>query len=97
MATGNRPPGRPKGTPKTGGRQKGTPNKVTSDVRQFCLGVLADEDYRENLKKRARAGDLAPAVECMLWHYAHGRPKEQVEVSGAGGGPIMLAWADSES
>lgn len=29
----NNAPGRPRGTPKTGGRQKGTPNKVTKAVR----------------------------------------------------------------
>ena len=30
-------------------------------------------------KKRLIAGKLAPAVECMLWVYAKGKPKETVE------------------
>ena len=28
---------------------------------------------------RANAGELPPAIEAMLWHYAYGKPKEQVE------------------
>ena len=41
-----RRPGRPKGLPKTGGRPKGTPNRVTARVRakleRFVNGHLAD-------------------------------------------------------
>ena len=36
------------GAPKTGGREKGTPNKVTSDVRAMILATLdraGGEDY----------------------------------------------------
>ncbi len=33
----NNPPGRPKGTPKTGGRQKGTPNKVTALLKEAII------------------------------------------------------------
>ena len=32
---------RPKGTPKTGGRAKGTPNKTTKEVKEW-LNVLLD-------------------------------------------------------
>lgn len=32
--------GRKPGTPKTGGRQKGTPNKVSADVKQMVLEAL---------------------------------------------------------
>ncbi len=35
---------RPKGTPKTGGRQKGTPNKTTASVREMILGALDAKD-----------------------------------------------------
>lgn len=37
--------GRPtgtRGTPKTGGRRKGTPNKVTREAREFCRQTLLD-------------------------------------------------------
>lgn len=35
--------GRPKGTRKTGGRQKGTPNKVTKETREVLADILQDE------------------------------------------------------
>ncbi len=33
-------PGRPRGQPKTGGRKKGTPNKITGDLRGWLAGFL---------------------------------------------------------
>lgn len=32
---------RPKGLPKTGGRQKGVPNKINRDLKEMILGALA--------------------------------------------------------
>ena len=74
-----KPCGRPKGTPKTGGRQRGTPNKATVEAKQACAEIVDDPQYRARLVERARAGALAPAVETMLWHYAKGRPREIIE------------------
>jgi hypothetical protein len=31
------------------------------------------------LAQRLKAGKLAPAIECRLWHYAKGKPKEPIE------------------
>lgn len=31
---------RPKGTPKTGGRQKGTPNRTTASIREWLIDVI---------------------------------------------------------
>jgi len=36
-APAKRPPGRPKGLPRTGGRAKGTPNKATSLSRDYIV------------------------------------------------------------
>ena len=44
---------RPKGIAKTGGRQKGTPNKYTGELRQMILGALDDAGGRGYLKARA--------------------------------------------
>jgi len=32
------------------------------------------------LRKRLIAGKLAPAVECMLWWYAKGKPTERLDL-----------------
>jgi hypothetical protein len=42
--------------------------------------------------RRLIAGDQPPAVEVMLWHYAKGKPKDQVEVLGATQGPLVISW-----
>ena len=38
---------------KTGGRRKGTPNKVTAEARAVCAAILDDPTYRTNLTARA--------------------------------------------
>ena len=89
-------PGRPKGIPKTGGRQKGTCNKTTLEVREFARSLLETPTYKASLIARLEAGILSPAVESMLWHYAHGKPRETVELTGADGGPIELTTLSLE-
>jgi hypothetical protein len=74
------------------GRKKGVPNKATAEVRAACAAIVDDPAYLRQLHARAKAGTLAPAVECMLWHYAKGKPKEQVEHSGR----FELVWAEDE-
>ena len=73
---------------KTGGRRKGTSNKVTAEAKAVCAAIVDDPTYRKKLIVRAKAGELAPAIEAMLWHYAYGKPKEQVEHAGG----ITLSW-----
>jgi hypothetical protein len=65
---------------KTGERRKGTPNKATVEVKTACAQLVDDPRYRTTLATRLRAGRLAPAIECMLWHYAKGQPVERVEL-----------------
>ena len=44
---------RPKGQPKIGGRQKGTPNKVTGELRQMILNCLDNCGGVEYLQRQA--------------------------------------------
>lgn len=78
--TGSPPVGRrfAKGNPGGPGRPAGTPNKATLAVREVCAAIVEDPAYRKKLRARALAGDLAPAVETMLWYYRYGKPKETV-------------------
>lgn len=80
MANGTR--GRPKGLPKTGGRKKGTPNKINTDLRGMIIGALSDVGGREYL---ARQAEENPAAFMSLVGRVLPR-----EVVGEGGGPIQV-------
>ena len=66
---------------KTGGRLPGSLNKAIVEAREGCAELVDDPEYRRRLGERLRAGELSPAVECMLWHYAKGKPKEEVQAA----------------
>lgn len=73
---------------KTGGRQKGTPNKIGRDVRDVFrqLGGMDGEAYAEQLHSIATAphGDVHARLKALaiIVPYVWGRPKEQVELTG---------------
>lgn len=75
------------------GRPKGVPNKATQEVRELARELVEDPDYLKRLRTRLLDGTLGPGVEQMLWAYAHGKPKESVEVSGPGGKPVEMVTA----
>jgi hypothetical protein len=66
---------------KTGGRQKGTANRVTLEARVFCASIVDDPAYQARLRRRALAGTLAPVLEQMIWYYAKGKPSERMAVT----------------
>lgn len=76
-----------KGDPRAG-RPKGTLNKATLEVKEMARALVEDKAYRARLKRRLMSGKIPPALETMLWYYAYGKPKEYVELTGKGGGPI---------
>ena len=49
-------------------------------VRMFALSILNAAGYRESLLRRILLDALPSAVECLLYHYAYGKPVERVEV-----------------
>lgn len=63
------------------GRQKGTENKVTRDIRALAQALL-DEKYWKRTKKRLDAGKLNPILEKTIWAYAHGEPKKTLRIEG---------------
>lgn len=50
-------------------------------VRNLVRKILESEDYLRNLRRRAIAGVLPPAVEQMLWHYLYGKPADTIKVN----------------
>ena len=56
--------GRAKGTPKTGGRKAGTPNKTTTDIKTWVANILdgGRADFEKRLKKLDDREDLRTFV-----------------------------------
>lgn len=63
------------------GRPKGSQNKSTVAVKEFAVSVIENPAYQASVLERALAGKLG-ALEPVLYYYAAGKPKEQVEHSG---------------
>ena len=63
------------------GRPPGSVNKATARVRTVAQLIVEDEEYLKMLKLRIKSGD-APHMEILMWHYAYGKPKDNIEVSG---------------
>jgi hypothetical protein len=71
-----------KGTPKTGGRKPGTPNKVTKDIRELAQ-VFAEKTVAALFKivedETAPAQARVAAANSIL-DRAYGKPKESVAI-----------------
>lgn len=75
------PSGRPfeRGHKKVGGRQRGTPNRITRSVKEFLAELVDDPEVQEAVRRRIiQKGDVAG----FLGVAAHilGRPRESVQV-----------------
>ena len=66
---------RPKGTPKTGGRQKGTPNKVTASVRGW-LSCLIDKN-RKQIERDLKAVEPMERLQMIEKLMQYVVPKQQ--------------------
>ena len=76
-------PGRPKGQPKTGGRAKGTPNKLTASVKTMILGALNELGGTQYLVEQGRANPSAflSLVGRVLPMQVDGRVELDVDVN----------------
>ena len=77
------------GAPKTGGRQAGTPNKATAEVRalagQFTEGAVAT--LAEIMENRDAPPAARVSAASALLDRGHGRPAQALV--GAGGAPLI--------
>lgn len=73
------------------GRPKGGKSRNTVETQEFCAGIIEDPVYLAALATRMRKGRCAPAVECLVWYYARGKPKEMMSVQGR----LMVSWQSS--
>jgi len=85
-------PGRKKGTPKTGGRQKGTPNKATVAVKE-----AAREHGPDAIKELARLMKHAESERVRIMacreilDRAYGKPRQTLEHTGNDAKPIVIS------
>lgn len=87
---------------KTGGRQKGTPNKVTTEFRETVQSIL--DDNRDNAAEWLRMvaeghGDVKPdpakALDLLVKLAEFAAPKlARTELTGEGGGPVRVVATD---
>jgi hypothetical protein len=76
--------------PKTGGRQKGTPNKTTQDVREAILAVADGLGGVDGLLSWAQKDETN---ERIFWSqiYTKVMPTQvKAEVTGPNGGPLQV-------
>ena len=84
-------PGRKKGSPKTGGRQKGTPNKVTVEIREVALQHSKPAVAElARLMKEGQSEQVRIAACREILDRAHGKSRQSVEHTGHDAGPIAV-------
>ena len=83
--------GRPKGLPKTGGRQKGSVNKATAaKVAEVAASGLTPLDYLLGVMRDV-AGEPGQRIDAAKAAAPYVHPKlSTVEVSGKDGGPVQI-------
>ena len=67
--------GRKKGTRKTGGRKKGTPNRVTNDVRQWLNELI--NNNRQQVERDLRALKPKERLQILEKYMQYTIPKMQ--------------------
>lgn len=83
---------RPKGQPKLGGRQKGTPNKATVKAREAITDLLNGNAHRvEGWLDAIADTDPKAAIAAFTALLEFGVPKlARTEITGKDGGPVVV-------
>jgi alpha-D-ribose 1-methylphosphonate 5-triphosphate synthase subunit PhnG len=84
---------------KTGGRQKGTPNKATAEARQVALAFLdrRTADELDALWEKAKAESPGTALRTWMGALEFVMPKlGRQEITGADGAPLRAVFKIEE-
>jgi hypothetical protein len=73
------------------GRPKGAENKATREIKDWAEKFFTSKAWLKSAEKRMRQGK-APHLEGYLLALLCGKPKESIEHSGEGGGPIVVTF-----
>jgi len=84
--------GRKKGSPKTGGRQAGTPNKVSGNIKEFLASVIDEnrEQIRKDLK-RLEPKDRLAIIERFM-QYVTPKKRDEDSVPALQSGVITVKY-----
>lgn len=74
-----------KGSPKTGGRTKGSLNKRTLDGEAYAKAIVEDADGRNRLLESFQQGTMPPQVLLHLLQLAYGKPTELLTYASTNG------------
>lgn len=69
----------------TAGRRRGTKNKSTQQVGQFCREVLDTKEFQQKWRQyflKTPLERIEPRLLTLAFHYAYGRPHQGIELSG---------------
>lgn len=53
---------------------------ATKEIKALALRLLKRPLYQAELKKALDEGTLHPSIHALLYHYAYGKPKEELVV-----------------
>ena len=67
------------GRAKTGGRHRGTPNRVTRAAKEFLADLVADPDVQDAIRERLLAGDTAAFFKAV--EIVHSKPRQSVKLN----------------
>jgi hypothetical protein len=77
------PPPHRRGEPKTpgSGRRRGSLNRKTLELRELMAALVGNVDYQQKLREAWVKRRIHPTTEALIWAYAIGRPKDQIDMS----------------
>lgn len=86
--------GRPKGIPKTGGRVKGVPNKITADIKALAqeYGPAAIRTLAEIMQDTEQAAPARVAAARELVDRGYGKAVQATEITGKDGAPLAYEF-----
>lgn len=85
---------RPKGLPKTGGRQKGSPNKATADIKALAqeYGQAAVHTLAEIMQDVAQPSAARVSAAKELMDRGYGKAMQPTELTGKDGAPFAYEF-----
>jgi hypothetical protein len=66
---------------RSNGRQPGTPNRVSVELRTLFGQLVNDPDYQRKFREDFKARRVHPLTEARVWEYHTGKPKTEIDIN----------------